>query len=128
MRPWHGLLAVAAMLALMPLLLPLYLMTLLTEALILGLFAMSLDLMVGYANVGEVLMEAGRREEALAAYQKSLAISQQLADSDQGNAGWRRDLSVAAARLGSWNSVLPHHQAAGHANQGMPVSSRGTTS
>jgi branched-chain amino acid transport system permease protein len=51
LRPWHGLLAVAAILVVVPFLLPLYLMTLLTEALILGLFAMSLDLMVGYARL-----------------------------------------------------------------------------
>jgi branched-chain amino acid transport system permease protein len=38
-------------LALAPLALPLYTMTLLTEALILGLLAMSLDLMVGYARL-----------------------------------------------------------------------------
>ena len=44
-------LAAAALLALMPLGLPLHAMTLLTEALILGLFAMSLDLMVGYARL-----------------------------------------------------------------------------
>ncbi len=44
-------LAVAALLALMPLGLPPYAMTLLTEALIMGLFAMSLDLMVGYARL-----------------------------------------------------------------------------
>jgi branched-chain amino acid transport system permease protein len=43
--------AVAALLALLPLGLPPYAMTLLTEALILGLFAMSLDLMVGYARL-----------------------------------------------------------------------------
>lgn len=41
----------AAVLALMPFGLPPYAMTLLTEALILGLFAMSLDLMVGYARL-----------------------------------------------------------------------------
>ncbi len=41
----------ALVLALMPLGLPPYAMTLLTEALILGLFAMSLDLMVGYARL-----------------------------------------------------------------------------
>src|ERR1700724_2776114 len=45
------LLAAAAMLALAPFALPLYAMTLLTEALILGLFAMSLDLMVGYTRL-----------------------------------------------------------------------------
>jgi branched-chain amino acid transport system permease protein len=44
-------LAAAALLALLPLGLPPYAMTLLTEALILGLFAMSLDLMVGYARL-----------------------------------------------------------------------------
>ena len=43
--------AAAALLALLPLGLPPYAMTLLTEALILGLFAMSLDLMVGYARL-----------------------------------------------------------------------------
>ena len=43
--------AVAVLLALLPLGLPPYAMTLLTEALIMGLFAMSLDLMVGYARL-----------------------------------------------------------------------------
>jgi len=41
----------ALLLALLPFGLPPYLMTLTTEALILGLFAMSLDLMVGYARL-----------------------------------------------------------------------------
>jgi branched-chain amino acid transport system permease protein len=45
------LIAAAALLALLPFGLPPYAMTLLTEALILGLFAMSLDLMVGYARL-----------------------------------------------------------------------------
>src|SRR6185437_5566058 len=45
------LIAAAALLALAPLGLPPYAMTLLTEALILGLFAMSLDLMVGYTRL-----------------------------------------------------------------------------
>ena len=44
-------LAAAALLALLPLGVPPYAMTLLTEALILGLFAMSLDLMAGYARL-----------------------------------------------------------------------------
>ncbi len=43
--------AVAVLLALLPFGLPPYAMTLLTEALIMGLFAMSLDLMVGYARL-----------------------------------------------------------------------------
>jgi branched-chain amino acid transport system permease protein len=45
------LIAATALLALLPFGLPPYAMTLLTEALILGLFAMSLDLMVGYARL-----------------------------------------------------------------------------
>src|ERR1700756_4993809 len=45
------LIVAAALLALLPFGLPPYAMTLLTEALILGLFAMSLDLMVGYARL-----------------------------------------------------------------------------
>jgi branched-chain amino acid transport system permease protein len=45
------LLIVAILLAALPIGLPPYAMTLLTEALILGLFAMSLDLMVGYARL-----------------------------------------------------------------------------
>jgi branched-chain amino acid transport system permease protein len=48
---WHGLAVAAFVLALAPLGLPPYVMTLLTEALILGLFAMSLDLMVGYTRL-----------------------------------------------------------------------------
>ncbi|HEX3404394.1 MAG TPA: branched-chain amino acid ABC transporter permease [Acetobacteraceae bacterium] len=51
MNAWHGLLATAFILALAPAGLPPYAMTLLTEALILGLFAMSLDLMVGYTRL-----------------------------------------------------------------------------
>jgi branched-chain amino acid transport system permease protein len=46
-----GLAAVACLLVLAPAGLPPYAMTLLTEALILGLFAMSLDLMVGYTRL-----------------------------------------------------------------------------
>ena len=51
MRGWFVLLAVAVVLAAAPLGLPLFMMTLLTEALILGLMAMSLDLMVGYTRL-----------------------------------------------------------------------------
>ncbi len=46
-----GLALSACVLALAPAALPAYAMTLLTEALILGLFAMSLDLMVGYTRL-----------------------------------------------------------------------------
>jgi branched-chain amino acid transport system permease protein len=47
----RGLALSACVLALAPAALPAYAMTLLTEALILGLFAMSLDLMVGYTRL-----------------------------------------------------------------------------
>ena len=46
-----GLIAVVVALAAAPFGLPIFAMTLLTEALILGLFAMSLDLMVGYTRL-----------------------------------------------------------------------------
>ena len=48
---WHGLAVTAFVLALAPAGLPPYAMTLLSEALILGLFAMSLDLLVGYCRL-----------------------------------------------------------------------------
>jgi branched-chain amino acid transport system permease protein len=51
MRDWLGLVLAACALALAPAGLPPFAMTLLTEALILGLFAMSLDLMVGYTRL-----------------------------------------------------------------------------
>ena len=51
MNGWRGLGVTAFVLALAPAGLPPYVMTLLTEALILGLFAMSLDLMVGYTRL-----------------------------------------------------------------------------
>ena len=51
MRDWLGLILVACALASAPAVLPPFAMTLFTEALILGLFAMSLDLMVGYTRL-----------------------------------------------------------------------------
>ncbi len=50
-RNWLGLVIVVCALGLAPAGLPIYAMTLLTEALILGLFAMSLDIMVGYTRL-----------------------------------------------------------------------------
>jgi len=50
-RDLRGVCGAAVLLALAPLALPTYGMTLLTEALILGLLAMSLDLMVGYTRL-----------------------------------------------------------------------------
>jgi branched-chain amino acid transport system permease protein len=51
MRGWWLFFAAAIVLAAAPLGLPLFVMTLLTEVLILGLLAMSLDLMVGYTRL-----------------------------------------------------------------------------
>jgi branched-chain amino acid transport system permease protein len=51
MRGWLGTIIVVGALACAPAGLPPFAMTLLTEALILGLFAMSLDLMVGYTRL-----------------------------------------------------------------------------
>ncbi len=51
LRACFGIGAAAAVLAAAPLVLPPYTMTLMTEALILGMLAMSLDLMVGYARL-----------------------------------------------------------------------------
>lgn len=51
MREHFTLIAVVALICAAPLLLPPYLLTLITEALIFGLFAMSLDLLVGYTRL-----------------------------------------------------------------------------
>jgi len=51
MKPWHAFLAIVVLMAAAPFGLPVYAVTLLTECLIMGLFAMSLDLMVGYTRL-----------------------------------------------------------------------------
>lgn len=51
MKPWHAFLAILVLMIAAPFGLPIYAVTLLTEALIMGLFAMSLDLMVGYTRL-----------------------------------------------------------------------------
>ena len=51
MLGWRPLLAVLVILAVLPSALPLFALTMLTEILILGLFAMSLDLLVGYTRL-----------------------------------------------------------------------------
>ena len=42
----------------------------------------------------------GNLPAALTSYQASLAIRNRLAQSDPGNAGWQRDLSVSQDRIG----------------------------
>jgi tetratricopeptide (TPR) repeat protein len=58
-------------------------------------------LSITYYKMGDVLTMGGDREQALAAYQKSLAIAEQLAGSDKGNAEWQRDLSISLERYGN---------------------------
>ena len=41
-----------------------------------------------------MLVAQGNLPEALKSYRDSLAIAERLAQSDPGNAGWQRDLSV----------------------------------
>ncbi|KXV06425.1 hypothetical protein CR51_11940 [Caballeronia megalochromosomata] len=49
---------------------------------------------------GDVLRDQGDLAGALAAYRKSLALSERLAAVDPSNAGWQRDLSVSQHKLG----------------------------
>ena len=52
------------------------------------------------AKIGDVLLEQSNLPEALQMYQRSLAIIEQLAKSDPGNADLRRDLSLLYAKIG----------------------------
>jgi tetratricopeptide (TPR) repeat protein len=54
-----------------------------------------------YDRIGKVLFAVGKHEEALTAYHQSLAIRQQLADGDKGNAQWQRDLSISYQNVGT---------------------------
>jgi hypothetical protein len=58
------------------------------------------ELAVLHLKIGDVLKRAGRREDALAAYEKSRAISQKLADGDRARADWQRDLALSHERIG----------------------------
>ena len=57
-------------------------------------------LAISYERVGDVLLAQGKREEALAAFQKRLSIAQELADKDSGNTDLQSDLSVAFDKIG----------------------------
>ncbi len=50
-------------------------------------------------RIGDVRREQGDLAGALAAYEQSLAIRQDLAEADPGNAGWQRDLIVSHWKL-----------------------------
>ena len=51
-------------------------------------------------EVGDVQVAQGDLAGALNSYRDSLAIADRLAQSDPGNAGWRRDLSVSYKKIG----------------------------
>ena len=51
-------------------------------------------------NLGDVLEEQGKLQEALDAYQQGLAIAKRLAEQDKSNAGRQRDLAVSYEKVG----------------------------
>ena len=54
---------------------------------------------MSFNKIGDVLVDQGNLAEALKFYRDDLAIMEQLAQADPGNAGWQRDLSVSHAKL-----------------------------
>jgi tetratricopeptide (TPR) repeat protein len=56
---------------------------------------------VSYEKVGDVQVAQGNLAGALKSYRDSLAITERLAQSDPGNAGWQRDVSVSYSKLAS---------------------------
>jgi tetratricopeptide (TPR) repeat protein len=57
------------------------------------------DLSVAYNEIGDVLVARGNLPDALKSFRDGLAISDRLAQSDPGNAGWQRDLIVSCVKL-----------------------------
>ena len=53
-----------------------------------------------YEKIGDVQVAQGDLAGALKSYRDSLAIIDRLAQSDPGNAGWQRDLSVSYEKIG----------------------------
>ena len=58
------------------------------------------NLSVAFNKLGDVQMAQGNIAGALKSYEADLAIADQLAKSDPGNAGWQRDLSVSYNKIG----------------------------
>jgi tetratricopeptide (TPR) repeat protein len=58
------------------------------------------ELAWSHSRIGDVQMAQGNLAAALIAYRDSLAIIGRLAQSDPGNAGWQRDLSVSYESVG----------------------------
>ena len=53
-----------------------------------------------HSKVGDILMRAGKLDEALAAYRADFAIAERLAAAEPGDLQWQSDLSVSYDRLG----------------------------
>lgn len=58
------------------------------------------DLSDAHTNIGNVLVERDKLDEALKSSRASLAIDERLAASDPSNATWLRDLSVTYLAIG----------------------------
>jgi tetratricopeptide (TPR) repeat protein len=58
------------------------------------------QIMWAHNGLGDVLVAQGKLPEALQSYQAGRAIADRLAQSDPGNAGWQRDLSVSDENVG----------------------------
>jgi tetratricopeptide (TPR) repeat protein len=58
------------------------------------------DESVALDGIGDVLVAQGNLPEALKSFRDGLAIAEQLAQADPGNAGWQRDLSISYERIG----------------------------
>ena len=56
---------------------------------------------MAYDKIGNVQVAQGDLAGALKSYRDSLAIRGQLAQSDPGNTGWQRDLSVSYNKIGN---------------------------
>ncbi len=60
---------------------------------------------VSLGQQGDILRDEGKLEPALKSYRDSLAIFEELAKRDPGNAGWQRDLSVSYNKVGDVQSA-----------------------
>ena len=76
-------------------------------------------------EVGDVQVAQGDLAGALTSYRDSLAIRDRLAQSDPGNAGWRRDLSVSYNKVG--DVQVAQGDLAGRARPPIATASRSET-
>ena len=69
------------------------------------------DLAVSHNKVGGLLVEAGRREEALASYRRSLEIVTRLA-ADDADTGSQRDVAISHERIAGVLLAIGRHNEA----------------